>query len=322
MKLGWIRYGFEELKFLKSPRDLKLFYEQKLPFFLTRIRKNPIRETKAPPSLQIEPTNHCNLHCISCSRDRADRKKGYMDFDLFKKIIDDASKIGVRRIHLYLHGESMLHPKIVDMIAYIKSQDLGITLATNGMLFDEERIKKILRSGVNSSDYITFSILGYSKKVHEKVMKGVDHNRVLKNLSNFLQLRKEFKINGPIIETVFYQMPENKHEARQFSHHWQGIVDHVHPVGEISDQFANYNIDDSTIPVRNKTCNNLWERMTIFWNGDVTSCIADLDGEFVFGNMENEQISEVWNCKELSKLRIMHKQKEFSELKLCSQCDW
>lgn len=245
-----------------------------------------------------------------------------MDFNLFTRIIDDASKIGVRRVHLYLHGEPMLHPRIIDMIAYTKFRGLGITMATNGMLFDEERIKMILKSGVNSSDYITFSILGYSKEVHESVMRGVDHYKVIENLSNFLKLRKEYKLNGPIIETVFYKMPENEHEAHEFSRHWQGIVDHVHPVGEISKQFANYEVDGAAIPVRNNTCNNLWERMTVFWNGDVSTCIADLNGELIFGNLENKKITELWNCDELLRIRSMHKRKEFSKLKLCAKCDW
>ena len=322
MKLGWIRYGLEELKFLKTFQDLRLFYKQKLPFIITRIKRNPVRDHEVPPSLQIEPTNHCDLNCISCSRDKSKRKKGYMDYNLFRKIIDDASKIGVRRIHLYLHGEPMLHPRIIDMIENTKSRGIGVTMATNGMLLDEEKIKMLLKSGVNSSDLITFSILGYSREVHERIMKGVDHYRVLKNISNFLKLRKEFKINGPVVETVFYQMPENKHEARKFSKYWQSVVDHVHPVGEISKQFANYKADDIVIPVRKRTCNNLWERMTIFWNGDVSICCADLDGDFIFGNLENKEIVELWNCEALSRIRNIHRQKEFAKLKLCLMCDW
>ncbi|GAI91258.1 unnamed protein product, partial [marine sediment metagenome] len=90
-----------------------------------------------------------------------------MDFDFFKRIIDDASQIGVKTIHLYLHGESLLHPQLVEMISYIKSKNLEFNLTTNGMLLNKEKIELILHSGVSSADHIVFSILGYSKEVHE-----------------------------------------------------------------------------------------------------------------------------------------------------------
>ncbi len=320
--LSWIRYGIEEMKFLRSYGDLKIFYNQKLPFFISRITKNPIKETDVPPSLQLEPTNRCNLDCISCSRDKACRKMGYMDFDLFRKIIDDASGIGVQRVHLYLHGESMLHPRIIDMIGYIKSMGLGLTMATNGMLFDKDALEAILRSGVNSSDYFIFSILGYSKEVHERVMRGVDHERVESNLLEFLRLRKLHKVNGPVIETVFYRMAENEHEAEQFKVKWQGVVDHVHPVGDVARQFVDPESGAGSLPPRNKTCNNLWERMTVFWNGDVTRCIADINGEHVYGNLRDQSIRDVWNCEEMLSVKRIHREERFGDLDLCSNCDW
>ncbi len=319
---SWIRFGLEEIKFLKSFKDLRIFYEQKLPFLVPRVARNGLREARVPLSLQLEPTNHCNLDCICCSRKTMKRRKGYMDFSLFQKIIDDAALIGVRRIHLYLHGESLLHPQIVRMISYIKSKGMGITLATNGMLLDREKTEAILQSGVNSADYIQFSILGHSKAVHERIMKGVNHEGVLESLFGFLRVRKRIKANGPIIETVFYRMPENQEEESAFVNNWSGIVDHVHPVGEISKQFASSKGNANSTPVRTKTCHNLWERMTVFWNGDVTRCIADLDGNYRVGSLKEKSITQIWNCDELSAIRRLHKKKQFTNLALCSNCDW
>jgi radical SAM protein with 4Fe4S-binding SPASM domain len=322
MKLKWIRYGLEELKIIKSFNDLKILYNQKLPFFISRFSGSPVNNYDVPPSLQIEPTNHCNLDCISCSRDRIKRVKGYMDFDLFKKIINEASEIGVRRIHMYLHGEPMLHPKIIEMIKYVKARDLGITMATNGMLFDRGRIESILQAGVNSGDYFTFSMLGYSKEVHEAVMRKVNHDKVIRNLIAFLETRKSFGMSGPVIETVFYRMPENEHEEKEFIKTWRGIVDHVHPVGEISKQFAKFKTVEGNLPRREKTCKNLWERMTVYWNGDITTCIADLEGNEVFGNLNEVSIKDAWNHHKLLKFKSMHRDGRFQELYLCSNCDW
>jgi radical SAM protein with 4Fe4S-binding SPASM domain len=244
-----------------------------------------------------------------------------MDFELFKKIIDEASEVGVKRIYLYLHGESSIHPRIVDMIRHIKLNGLGITMHTNGMLFNKEKIEKILHSGVDSADYFIFSIPGHSKAVHEKIMKGANHERVTKSLLDFIELRKQHKVNGPIIEVIFYRMPENLREEAQFVKHWRGIVDHVHPVGNISNSYAKYKTGAISTPLRARTCKLLWERMVIFWNGDVTICAQDVDGEYVLGNMREKSIKEIWNCNKLLAIKKLHTENNFKKVRLCLRCD-
>ena len=44
-----------------------------------------------PTVLMIENTNHCNAECVMCPRDTLSRKRGFMDFGLFEKIIREAS---------------------------------------------------------------------------------------------------------------------------------------------------------------------------------------------------------------------------------------
>jgi pyruvate-formate lyase-activating enzyme len=318
-KLGWIKFGFEEMKFLKSFKDFEILYDKKLPFLIPRLTSSRMADA-VPPSLQLEPTNYCNLNCICCPRERMGREKGFMDFGLFRKVIDDASRIGVKRVHLYLHGEPMLHPRIVEMIGYIKSKGLGFNMATNGMFLDKGKTEAILRSGVNSADYIMFSMLGYSKEVHEKIMRYVNHERVIKNLTDLLQLRRKLKINGPVVEAVFYRMPENEGEDGQFIKKWSGVADHVKAVGKISRSFADFKMRE-TSALRNKTCSLLWERMTVCWNGDTVLCALDVDGHHVLGNLEGESISDIWSCEALLTIKKLHRQNNFKGLRLCSSCD-
>ena len=317
----WSRFIFEEVKFLKSFNDLRNLCK-KFPYFIPRLTGNFYRGGKTPLSLQIEPTNYCDINCICCSRDRMSRKKGYMNLDLFRKIIDDAASNNVKRIHLYLHGEPLLHPKLIEMIRYIKMRGLGFQMATNGMLLDKAKIQQILNAGVNNADHIIFSILGHSKETHEQIMRGVRHEKVLENISEFLKLRKKFKVNGPIIETVMYVMQENKNEQKKFMKYWRRVADHVRNVGNISEQFSKFKKGDISAPAREKTCKNLWERMTIYWNGDVTICCADLDGNYILGNLEEKSIQEIWNFEKLLSIKTLHKKKQFQELALCSNCDW
>ena len=320
--MKFIRFGREEIKFFKSFNDIRLFFDQKLPFLLHRIAGHRIGNSKVPPTLQLEPTNHCGINCISCPVNRMSRKRGYLDFGLFQKIIDDAARIGVKRVHLYLQGEPLLHPQIVPMIGYIKTKGLGLNLTTNGMLLNRDKIKAILRSGVNSSDYFTFSLLGHSKEVHEQVMKGIKHDTVVNNIHDFMSLRNELDVNGPVVQVVLYQLPENRDEVSDFINEWQGKVDHVITVGGIVEKFAKHGLEDKgSIPLRTKTCNLLWERMTIYWNGDVTLCALDVDGNDIFGSLKDATIKEIWNCRELLSIRKKHEEMRFSDLGPCARCD-
>ena len=313
--LKWIRYFFEEVKFIRNPGDIKIFLKYKLPFVLPNLT-GKIRDHKLPQVLQIEPTNNCNLDCVCCSRRTMKRNEGYMDFKLFQKIIDEASELKVKRVHLYLHGEPFLHPQIVEMIHYIKKYHIGFNITTNGMPLNDKKIEDILKSGTNSADYIKFSLLGYSEETHKKIQRGVDHDRVLNNIFKFLELRKKFKVNGPIIGIDFYRLPENEREEDEFTKYWKRIVDHVN-IFNISQQFAGCN----SLPTRTKTCRYLWERMTIYWNGDVTLCNADLHGDYLLGSLEDNSIREIWNSDVLSSVKQKHRDNKFEDLELCRTCD-
>ena len=311
-KLRLLKFGIEEAKFLKSPKDVKIFFSQKIPLFFPRFRGNLARKTEVPLALQIEPTNNCNLSCKSCPRDRMSREKGFMDFDLFTKIVDDAAFCHVKRIHLFLHGEPLLHPRIVDMIAYIKKAGMGITISTNGMLLNRDKIERILMSGVDSGDYINFSFLAGLKEPDEK-------GRA--NILEFLRLRKALKINGPVLVPILYSKPGNLNEEKEFHSAWDGIVDHVKIVESVSNASHSWGTEGTDLPERKCTCPNIWERLTVCWNGDVPMCCMDISGAFLLGNMKTGTIREMWGSSKMNAFKEMHIAGKVNELELCRHCN-
>lgn len=315
-----LSYALEELKFLRSLHDLRIF-SRNMAYLMPRAVGALDGPSTVPPSLQIEPTNYCNVTCLCCPVSRTSRRKGYMELSLFMKIVDEAAQMGVKRIRLFLHGEPFLHPKIIEMIRHAKAKGLAVHLTTNGMPLTKPRLEALLKSGVDSADHITFSVLGYSRQVHEGVMKGVNHDKVVKNIFDLLELRRDLGINGPVIETIFYDTPENEHEEQEFLMYWRGTVDHVRLGGRISQSFSEYKRETQKVAPRTQTCPNLWERMTIFWNGDVTLCCQDVDGQWLFGNLNERSIKDVWNCERLQSIRQVHHERQFHNFPFCSECD-
>ena len=72
----------------------------------------------------IELTNRCPMKCIMCPRTYdMTRAKGFMDYELFKNIVDEYFAINVallKKDDLWLHnfGESLLHPQFDKFIKY------------------------------------------------------------------------------------------------------------------------------------------------------------------------------------------------------------
>ena len=320
MQQRWVRHAVKEMRHVRSFDDLRNV-NRKLAFLVVRARGGFVKGTTAPPNLQIEPTNSCNLKCICCSAHSNVRKRGFMDFDFFRRIIDEAADIGVGRIHLYLHGEPLLHPRIGDMIRHVKSRQLALTMATNSMLLDAKKIADLLSSGMTNADHLLLSVLGFSKETHEKIMRGVNHERVETNIANFMEYRRSHKLNGPVVETVFYQMDENRGEEEDYRSYWQRKVDNARVARE-SGQYAEFRDGIPNVPARTRTCHHLWERMSIHWNGDVALCVADIDGNYKLGSLRESSICDLWNGEGITRIRECHKNGDFKAVPLCAACDW
>ena len=314
-----VRYSLEELRFLRSLDDLRNLRDKvayKLPRKVGPLERSP----GVPLSLQIEPTNVCNLRCTTCSVSRTSLKRGYMDVGLFQNIVSEASEIGVKRIYLYMHGEPMLHPKIVEMIGFIKSKGLAVHMTTNGTLLGPETSAELLSAGVNSADHLTISFLGHSKESHEAIMVGVDHDVIVRNVTELLRLRKELRVNGPVIETILHPTPETQHEIEEYLRFWRDRVDHAR-LGEISISFQEYKKAGASAVTRTGPCNTLLTRMPICWNGRVPLCVMDVDGDWTMGDLNENSITEIWNSEQLRAIRRLHEQRQFEKLPFCLHCD-
>ncbi|KPA18736.1 radical SAM additional 4Fe4S-binding domain-containing protein, partial [Candidatus Magnetomorum sp. HK-1] len=104
--------------------------------------------TNFPLHLDIELSGVCNLKCNFCFQNGLIQEPlGLMEFDLFKKIINEGVNKGLCAIKLQVRGESFLNPKLFECISYAKQKGiLDIQLTTNSTFLSEENINKLLES--------------------------------------------------------------------------------------------------------------------------------------------------------------------------------
>ena len=116
-----------------------------------------------PGRMFIECTAACNISCNQaiCAPETGitkTRTAGMLDFDVFKKVIDEVGP-SLGRIDFFNYGEAFLHKRAVEMCEYIKANHPHIYLytSTNGGAFSEEQARRLVHSGI---DEVTFSIDG------------------------------------------------------------------------------------------------------------------------------------------------------------------
>jgi len=136
-----------------------------------------------PERIQIEITNRCNYDCGMCPRESFNLPDKDIPFDIFKKIIDKTDFYS--HITLTGWGEPLLHPQLLEMIAYVKGKGHRVGITTNGLVlarFMDDFIKMRL-------DKLTISLDSVEDGL--KVENGHPPNRLVQeNIKAFIKNRR------------------------------------------------------------------------------------------------------------------------------------
>jgi radical SAM protein with 4Fe4S-binding SPASM domain len=277
---------------------------------------------KYPWGVDIGTTNLCNAECIMCPHSKLN-KMGTMDMKLYKKIIDNCSKLHIKIVTLSFFGEPFLDKELIAKIKYAKEKGMTVAFYSNASLLTEELARKTIDSGLDS---ITISFDGYSKETYEKIRKKLKFDVVKKNILNLIETRGRMKKTNPKINLVLVELEENKREIKQFYNKWRGKVDSINIINMRN--WANDIQKEGTKEsfhfnkkIKRKPCALIWKKMVVDWNGDVVLCCDDWNHSTVLGNLKKQTIEEIWKGEKLRKIREAHVKGEFGKIPLCSGCN-
>lgn len=280
------------------------------------------KNTSFPKQIIIETTAFCTQKCIHCGHKSLKRKKGNMEMNLYKKIIDEiAREAPDTEVWMTYYGEALiLKYKLFYMIHYAKHRGLtNVILNSNAMLLDEEMAEMLIDSGL---DRFIISMDGFSKETYEKIRVGGDYDKVLNNALNFLEIVKSNNIVKPKFEMQFSVLEENEHELEAFNQFWKekGAYVKNRPKGGWAGKVESRFLDPSLERV---TCKWALNQGSILWNGDFVACAVDCEGLFVAGNVNNTSIKRIWGTSHKD-FRDIHIEKRWTDLPaLCKGClDW
>lgn len=268
-----------------------------------------------PIHLDIESTNLCNLKCPFCTFLTVQKKwkRGLMDFNLYQRIIDEGRTNNLFSIKLSLRGEPLLHPDIIKMIKYAKKSGIiDIYFNTNAVLLSERISEALIESEMNR---ISISFEGTTKEVYEKNRVGASYVKVIKNIETLIRCRERNRVSYPRIRIQTILIPEVKCKLDEYRDFWREKgVDEVAYLDFEQEPLKNENLSYSWI------CPQLWQRMSIWYDGTILPCVHDTWGLMKFGNVKDLKIANAWESELGMAYRNLHKNGHGELLYSCKIC--
>lgn len=149
---------------------------------------------KGPITVGWDITQMCNLRCKHCYATAGKRSEKEFSIDKVKQIIDELDSLGTVLIAL-AGGEPLVRRDIFEIVSYIKSKGMEVFINTNGILIDEDKIKKLKNAGLNS---IEISIDGLEED-HDFIRGEGSFQKALKSI----ELCQKNGITVGIMSTLF-----------------------------------------------------------------------------------------------------------------------
>lgn len=272
-----------------------------------------------PLCLDIETTNVCNLDCIMCPRTVYIARGTYgeigmMNFDTYRRIIDEGARYKLPSVKLQYLGEPLAHPDVARQISYAKAAGvLDVMFNTNATLLTEEKAHEILDAGL---DAIFFSVDSIYPEKFNRIRIGADYDKVVGNILRFIEIKNaggHEKVHTRVSMTI---MENDVDELVKFKDFWLQYVDVV-GFGVYHD----VNASGMNSPYNPQfTCAQPFQRMFIMWDGVCTPCCVDDHRGYRTGNIHQTSLHDIWHGKAYQRMREAQLTGRYKEIGICNKC--
>lgn len=302
-----------------------------------RTRLEEIIPLSTPMTLLIDPSSACTFKCKFCPNGDNDlikstgRWQGQMDFDLYKKIIDDIGEFDkpLKILRLYKDGEPLLNKNFHKMVKYAKDSGYinSIDTTTNGFLINSTTMKSIIDDGLNR---INISVNGVNDLQYLKFTGvHVNFNKYVKNIMNLYKVKGDceivIKINGDYLtdddKQLFYNIFGDycdKIFIENTAPCWPEFDVEAHTGVRFSKTKGIYNNELTDVTV----CPYIFYMLSINSDGTVSLCFLDWARKLIIGDTKKQSIKEIWDGDLLYEYRMNNlygRKKYYSTCKNCGQ---
>ncbi len=302
------------LHFVDVTDGYKKFYEA--------IQEHPEILFIFPRYIEIEITNNDNLNSILSPRSKMQRKIENMDFNLYKKIINELTEqYDDVIVSFTLMGEPLCHPQLLDFIDYAlnKKNIFTLIIETNGILINQEIIQQLSKYPPEKL-ILLFIMDSIKQETYYKLNKIEDKDAFNKVMTNIMDFLKHNDYNKFRTFVQIRKVKENNLEIEDFYNFWKSKG-----AGVIIQKYNHYlnTLEDRSVvdltPLDRQPCWHLLRDMEIFVNGDIPVCKQDFNGKMILGNAGENTIKDIWD--KLKEYYILNYKEKFDKINICTSCD-
>lgn len=308
--------------------------ENTLRYFIYRYKAKVYSEENRvgefPIVLYVEAALACNLMCTICYQSdpkmvamiKASDKK-IMDWDLYRKVIDEASENGLCAVVFAGRGEPSLNPKFSQMLKYAYDKGIfDIKINTNATKLTEKIAREWLSIG--SPLTVVFSVDAADKEGFEAIRLGANFDEVVANIKMFHRIRSDEFPNSPVRTRISMTLCNDSQDPEAARKLWGGLVDEFTAKNARSEQSGSIyqtNLDGKAKNINPaRKCRVLFDRLYVWCDGKVNPCEDDYLSYLQIGDAYNQTLKSLWTSPEMMKLRIRHMSGCKNTVNPCNGC--
>jgi len=290
---------------------------------------------QTPFVVQLFPIYACNFRCNYCIFQLPNKDRGFisdkvvMDFGLYKKFIDEFALFPdkIKVLRFVGIGEPLLHPQIVDMVAYAVEKQVAhnVEMLTNGSLLTPIMSDALINAGLSR---LVVSLQGVSARKYKEIC-GFDmqFDKLCANLEYFF-LRKSDSMHMycKVVDSAL----DGEEDGKLFRKLFEGICDsiaieHTVPIhsgveygGVI--KHAGEQLTQFCLPVSEvKVCPQPFFHMQINPDGKVVPCYS-FEYPDIMGDCNTQTVQEIWSGERFNAFRRAMLDGKLGACAVCKEC--
>ncbi len=295
-----------------------------------------------PTFVSIEPANYCQLSCPECpvGKRMYEKEKQTLDKSLFARLLDENARY-MHTVIFYFQGEPLLNKELPVLIKMAKKHKLYTYLSTNLQALTPAFAHELIAAGI---DRVVASIDGLSEESYQAYRQGGKLSKALQGL-RLLHEEKVAQKAHTIIEWQCLRLRTNEHEWKEICKQYKALgadiltfktaqfydYKHGNPLMPTDERYSRYKKQqDGTYTLKRNSpfrglgglragCHRLFAGCVMDVQGNILPCCFDKAGQYVFGNLNHQTLSEIWHSPKAIAFR-QRVSKARHTIDICQNC--
>ena len=269
----------------------------------------------------IEITNRCNLACDFCHGTK--RPLGTMPPEDFRRI---AEKLRGETSYLYLHvlGEPLLHPQLKELLAIAGELGFRVCLVTNGTLLHKRREELLAAKSLHKVSVSLHSFEGnggagdlpaYLQQVWE-VCLPLSERGVLCALRLWNEGTAP-RLNGAVEAFLSQRIGRDVGSLPRDARGNRTLRPNL-----FLERAERFGWPDLNAPESGANfCHGFTRQLAVLWDGTVTPCCLDSEGDIPLGNLLSQPLEEILQGERAAAMAAGFAARKPTE-ELCRRCGY